>query len=115
MKLPNFEKAGVPEAKITEYMLNEAHPSNQGKAAFFLSFGFTLAAWTTLADALLNHAATHEVVSVSATEHGSKYVIEGVLVTPDGRNPDVRTVWIVEAGETVPKLVTAYRLRRKKP
>jgi hypothetical protein len=113
VKLPDFEKAEVPETKITEYLLNEAYPSNQGKAAFFLSFGFTLANWTALADALRNHAATHEVASVSATEHGSKYVVEGTLVTPDGRNPDVRTVWVVDAGETTPRLVTAYRLRRK--
>ncbi len=61
MKLPNFDKAEAPEAKITEYLLNETHPSNQGKAAFFRSLGFALAAWTVLADALLNHAATHEV------------------------------------------------------
>jgi hypothetical protein len=33
-ELPNFEKAKVPEAKITEYLLNEAHTSNQGKTDF---------------------------------------------------------------------------------
>ena len=113
MKLPSFAKADVPEAKITEYLLNKAHPSNQGKAAFFLSFGFTLANWAIFADALRNHATTYEVARVSETEHGSKYVVEGALVTPDRRNPDVRVVWAVDTGETAPRLVTAYRLRRK--
>ena len=105
--------AEVPEAKITRYLLNEAHPSNQGKATFFFSFGFTVAAWIALADALLRHVATHEVVRVSETEHGTKYIVEGALITPDGRTPDVRSVWVVESGETIPKLVTAYRLRKR--
>jgi hypothetical protein len=26
MKLPNYEKALVAEAKITQYLLNDAHP-----------------------------------------------------------------------------------------
>ena len=113
MKLPNLEHADVAEAKITEYLLNEAHPSNQGKAAFFFSFGFTLEAWPVLADAMRKHAADYEIAGISTTEHGTKYLIEGALITPDARNPDVRTVWIVDEGETIPRLVTAYRLRRK--
>ena len=35
MKLPNVEQAVVTEPKITEYLLNETHLSNQGKAAVF--------------------------------------------------------------------------------
>ena len=30
----------VEEEKITEYLLNSAHPDNGGKAAFFQKLGF---------------------------------------------------------------------------
>jgi hypothetical protein len=39
---------------------------------------------------------------------GEKYVLEGLLETPGGKRPPVRTVWIIDAGLTAPRLVTAY-------
>jgi len=38
-------------------------------------------------------------------------VIEGVLVTPDGRDPLVRSVWFIEAGVDEPQFVTVYPRR----
>jgi Domain of unknown function (DUF6883) len=35
----------------------------------------------------------------------------GSMVSPDGRNPLMRTVWILEKGEDAPRLVTAYPLQ----
>ena len=56
MKLPNAQFATVPEQKITRYLLNPAHPAGGSKALFFLRFGFTVADWPRLAEALLQHA-----------------------------------------------------------
>jgi hypothetical protein len=64
-----------------------------------------------LADALRQHAADHEVVRVEDTPIGTLYVIEGVLLTPDGRAPMIRTVWFIEHGEDTPRLTTAYPLK----
>ncbi len=108
MKLPNHEHALVEERKITAYLLAEEHPA--GKAAFFAAFGFTLAQWHALRNALLHHAATHEVAGTSTTPHGVKYIIEGAMQTPNGRSPQVRVVWIVDVGNDAPRLVTAYPL-----
>jgi hypothetical protein len=36
--------------------------------------------------------------------------IEGALQSPDERNPEIRSVWIIENDDDVPKLVTAYPL-----
>jgi len=33
-------------------------------------------------------------------------------MAPDGRSPLVRAVWLVESGEDVPRLVTAYPLEK---
>lgn len=111
MKLPNVEQAFVEEGKITGYLLSETHSGGREKRAFFSSFGFSVAKWEVMAEALVQHARNHEVMREIRTVHGTKYVIEGALVTPDERNPTVRTVWIIDTGKTAARLVTAYRLR----
>lgn len=108
MKLPTIENALVEEAKITAYLLSEENSG--GKSAFFMAFGFTLDGWQILREALLQHASTHEVKGSIETRHGVKYIIEGDMQTPDGRTPRVRSVWIVDVGKDVPRLVTAYPL-----
>ncbi|NJP07856.1 MAG: hypothetical protein HC837_20670 [Chloroflexaceae bacterium] len=108
MKLPNYAHALVEQRKITTYLLAAEHPA--GKAAFFAAFGFTRADWHVLRDALLHHAATHEVAATLTTPHGVKFIIEGAMPTPDGRSPQVGTVWIVATGSDTPRLVTAYPL-----
>lgn len=111
MKLPYLENAYVPEAKITRYLLDLTSPKGQSKAVFFRAFGFTIEQWQVMADALKQHAAAHEVASTEVNEHGTRYVIEGVLNTPDGRNPQVRAVWIIREDETEPGFVSAYPLK----
>jgi hypothetical protein len=111
MRLPNVEQAIVARRKLTEYLLSPTHRAGRSKAAFFASFGFTAEAWETLADALKDHAAQHEVVETEQTRFGTSYSVEGALRAPDGRMPLVRAVWFIESGESVPRLVTAYPLK----
>ena len=44
------------------------------------------------------------------TGYGPRYAVEGILETPDRRNPYVRTVWQMDNGEVAPRLITAYPL-----
>ena len=108
MKLPHAESAVVEREKITEYLLNPTHPDNGGKAAFFLSFGFRREDWPSLATAFRRLAESVEVRSSVDSPHGQKYIIDGSIETPGGKTPLVRTVWIVDAGQDTPRLVTAY-------
>ena len=110
MRLPNLANAVVPKAKITEYLLSTTHPVGRFKAEFFVRYGFMLDDRERLADALLRHAADFEVAKVDHTPFGIRYVIEGELISPDGRSPLVRSIWFVESGETLPRFVTAYPL-----
>jgi len=111
MKLPYLENAYVPEAKIVKYLLNLEHVrGGKDKAVFFMRFGFTIEQWEVLAKALLAHAAAHEVASITEKVDMINYVIEGELNTPDGRQPQVRTVWAIETDNTAPRFLTAYPL-----
>lgn len=97
---------------MTHYLLSSGHPEGGSKAAFFLRFGFTAEAWEVFAQALLAHAAMHEVTEVGDTEFGRQYVVEGALQAPDGQSPAVRVVWFIGHGEDWPRLATAYPLGR---
>ena len=108
MRLPNCEQAHVPQEKVVDYLLSSTHPEGQIKARFFTSFGFTVNDWQQFAAALVTHAQEHEVARSEMSPFGVRYVIEGILRTPDGRSPAVRVVWFMEKGETMPRLVTAY-------
>jgi hypothetical protein len=107
--LPYLAQAVIEEPKITRYLL-----LNPSKAGFFLAFGFTVPRWDILRDALLSHVATHEVTRQAPAADGMKYVIEGALVTPDGRNPGVRAVWFIRAGETTPRFVSSDPLKKRR-
>lgn len=112
MRLPNAERARVEREKITGYLLSTISPRGRSKAVFFLSFGFSEDHWQSFAEALRLQGINHEVVKVVETVHGSRYHVEGILETPDGRSPQVRTVWQTDAGSDYPRLITAYPLRR---
>lgn len=110
MHLPHANLAVVEERKITEYLLNSAHRFGASKARFFAAFGFTVASWHVLADALREHARVGDVASTTETGFGPRYEVDGQLSAPDGRRPRVRTVWQVDVGEVAPRLITAYPL-----
>lgn len=108
MKLPNADQALVDREKITKYLMNPAHPDNGGKAQFFTTAGFGAQDWPTLADALAKLASKSFVRKRSESAHGEKYVVDGWLETPTGKQARVRTIWIIDRGMHTPRLVTAY-------
>jgi hypothetical protein len=99
LKLPNQEKAIVAKSKIVNYLLDLFSENGKAKARFFLSFGFTIEAWEVMAQALKQHVSDHDVTRVEERPpFGVHYVVEGTLNTPDGRNPSVRVIWIIDTG-----------------
>ena len=104
MRLPNLQNAFIEESKLTNYLLSEEYSG--GKAGSFAAFGFSIVDWEKLRDALLQHAEDNKVVRISETLHGVKYIIEGNIITPDDRSPLIRAIWIVDAGQDKPRLVT---------
>lgn len=108
MKLPNADKLVVEREKVADYLLNPVHPDNGGKAEFFGKLGFRRKEWETLAAALRTLAQTADVAGSAESPHGRKYVIVGQIESPDGKAAQVRTIWIMDKGLDVARLVTAY-------
>jgi hypothetical protein len=110
MELPNKSHAYVSINKITDYLLSETHIIGKSKARFFRSFGFDETNVNQFEQGLIHIAQTELVAEITETIYGKKYVIDGELKTPSGDMIYLRTVWIIETGDDIPKLVTAYPL-----
>lgn len=113
MDLPNKGHAVVECEKVQGYLLSPSHPTGKGKAEFFTAMGFQREAWEVLADALRQVARDCPVTKNMASLHGQKYIVDGMLVTPSGQLPLIRTVWVVDAGDDRPRLVTAYPIAQE--
>jgi hypothetical protein len=108
MILPRAEAAEITEEKVKGYLLNPDHPDGVSKARFFVSMGFTAESWLVLAEAFRCLATATAVTKRIETDHGTKYIVDGKIETPSGRSPIVRTVWIIDRGREIARLVTAY-------
>ena len=110
VKLRNAHLAVVDRGKVVDYLLNEAHPDNGGKAQFFVLLGFSRQDPEGLMKALRDVAEHGEVVQSRESVHGEKYVVDGWLSvhTQESRRWSIRTVWIIDRGGDAPRLVTAY-------
>jgi len=113
MKLPNAHLATVPEPKITRYLLNPSHPAGGSKASFFLRFGFKMAEWHQLAEALRQHARDNEVVEMEHSRHGARFALDGPLTAPDGTILNIRSAWYIDPGGDAPRFVTAHPLPKQ--
>jgi hypothetical protein len=108
MKLPYAARARVDRRKVVEYLLSPSHPDGTSKARFFSAFGFSVDEWQVFARALRTHGRAQDVTASVESRHGTRYSVDGPLETPDGRNPRIRTVWILSKGLRSPRLITAH-------
>ncbi len=106
--LPNAANATLEDQKITNWLLNLSNPKSAGKAKFFISRGFSIANWMVLKIALLEHPQKNQVNGQMPGKHGEKYKITCSLTTPDGTNPCVISIWIIQPADPFPRFVTAY-------
>ncbi len=108
MRLPNRENAQVPESKLTGYLLSETHPDGKSKAAYLRSVGFGKLDVSALRQELTAIAQSYEVHEIMRSPFGTKYVVDGDLTAPDGTRTRVRTIWIIETDDSIPRFITAY-------
>jgi hypothetical protein len=106
--LLHWEQAIVDPRKISDYLLSLTHPEGRTKARFFCSHGFAPERPEELASALLLHARENSVRLSRRNIFGNIHTVQGPLRTPDGRNPVIDSVWIIEFGTELPRLITAY-------
>jgi hypothetical protein len=112
VKLPNADLAIINTAKLRDYSLNPSHPEGKHKARVFAALlGFTSADAERLREFILAAILTNEAAQGATDEHGTRYRVDcetqGLrgLVT-------IRTAWHIDAGGTIPRLVSCYVKRK---
>jgi hypothetical protein len=107
MQLPNRALAAIAQEKLTEYLLNIRHKRGGTKAQLLARFGYTVQHWRRL-EADIRSGLDAEVDLVRPTEYGMRYEIRMTLQTPRGLPLTVRTIWQIDDGREVPRLITLY-------
>lgn len=108
-KLPNADKAVIEDGKLRDYLLSPTHPRGRFKADFFHELGYSAQNWRTLERDVRKLILSRGVKESRRSRYGQKFSVEGPLKGPNGKTAPVLTVWIILKGESVPRLVTAYR------
>jgi hypothetical protein len=108
VKLPHREKAYVPIAKIRDYLLVETHPDGWSKAKLLRGLGHDERTMDVLAANLRDIAYFEDVQTVTHTEFGIKYQIDGLVQTPAGVAVQFRTIWFIEKDDDRPRFITGY-------
>ena len=112
MRLPNADRCVVDVARLRDYSLNPAHDKGRHKARVFAAtMGFTVANAERLRGMILAAVSTQDATQGATDEHGTRYRID--FEAQGLRGPVmIRTGWHVDAGETVPRLVSCYVKRK---
>lgn len=83
-------------------------PTTGARRSFFEKLGFQRKEWKVLAEAFRTLAGRSEVAQSMKSPHGRKYVIVGRIESSGGKSSLGQTIWIVDSGSEVARLVTAY-------
>ncbi len=107
MQLPKRTLAVIAPDKLTNYLLNLRHKRGGTKASLLAQFGYTVQDWRRL-EAGIRRGLEAEVTLMRPTDYGMRYEIRMTLQTPRGEPLTVRTIWQIDAGTEVPRLITLY-------
>lgn len=108
MPIPHAEHLHVSQAKLHGYLLDPDHPFGEAKARWFASQGYHRGNSDRLADDLIELARNSENWLSVTARFGVKYVVRGSVKTPRGRTVWLTTIWFIDTGRIVPRLITAY-------
>jgi len=108
MKLPNQERAVIAPEKLVHYLLNTEHKRGGTKARVLAHFGYRADNWHQLDEDIRRFHLNAEVERMRQTSYGVRYEIHAPLHTPSGQTLMLRTVWQIDEGSDVPRLITLF-------
>ena len=112
MRLANADRAVVDIGKLRDYSLNPGHRTGKHKAQVFATvLGFTATDAAELREMIRAAVLTHDAFEVGTDEHGTRYTVDFAVHGLRGMVM-IRTAWIIDTGETIPRLVSCYVKRK---
>ena len=112
MKLPHADQAIIDIAKLRDYSLNLLHPEGKHKARVFAaSLGFSASDTEKLREMIFAAILTNDAEPGRSDDHGSRFLVDFATQGLRGM-VTIRTAWIIDRGETIPRLVSCYVKRK---
>lgn len=108
MPIPNAHKAIIAPEKLHDYLLNIAHRRGAAKARLLLALGYRTENWKRLEYDIRQQHLTCDPVQTSQTEYGVRFEILAPIRAPNGRSIPFWTIWQIDTGRDVPRLITMY-------
>jgi hypothetical protein len=108
MLIPNADKAIIAPEKLRDYLLNPAHPRGWGKARLLLGCGYRADAWQVLETDIRTQHLSVDFDAVSDNIYGRRFEIVAPLTMPNGWRIDFRSIWQIDDGTDVPRLITMF-------
>ncbi len=110
MQIPNSDRAIVDLKKLTHYCLDSTNEVGGHKARVFASaLGFEKKDAFLLSSALRKAVNENDAVAGRSDEFGERYVVDFVC-SNGAKIAQVRSVWIIDTGYDIPRLVTCFVL-----
>lgn len=109
-KAINFKSCTIDPRKIEDYCLNETHPIGKHKARLFKTrLSFSRKDSNLLISLIRKEVIDSNPVKLKTDRYGDRYVVD-LKIRNFEKEAQVRTVWIVDKNESIPRLVSAYIL-----
>ena len=106
--LLNAARAQIDSRKFTEYALNPMNEDGQHKARVFQSaLGYTRENYQELIEQIRTGILSNPAIKGTLDRYGARYTVEVLVTGPKGQAV-VRTGWIIEPGNEIPRLTTAF-------
>lgn len=108
MRIPNADKAIIAPEKLRDYLLNPAHRRGASKARLLLACGYRAAEWHVLETDLRMQHLVADFAATKTNPYGTRFEISAPLAAPSGRRILVQSVWQIDKGTDLPRLITLY-------
>lgn len=106
--LLNAARAHIDARKFTEYALNPLSEEGQHKARVFQSaLGYTRENYQGLIEQIRSGILSNPAIKGTLDGYGARYTVDVVVTGPKGQ-AIVRTGWIFEHGNEIPRLTTVF-------
>lgn len=100
------DKTYIDSRKLSDYLLNPAHPEGATKAQYLSEMGYNQENYHILESDLRNQHLNRDVQSGKVSNYGVKYEIIAPLIGPNGEKRLVRSVWMIRKNDTFARLIT---------
>jgi hypothetical protein len=108
MRIPNADRAIITPEKLRDYLLNPDHRKGSAKARLLNICGYLAEAWQVLETDLRTQHLTSDSVVAKENPYGRRFEIRAPLTTPSNRRVVFESIWQIDNGTDVPRLITMY-------